>query len=568
MSKRILTGLCLMLTLVLTLAACSPVSGDATASPAAIVTATAPTQAGTAAPSSAPDLYANIADADNVNEKGTFPIVRESITLDMALPINTKIEDIDTNKLTLWIEENSGIDLEFVDLSTTDTATQVNLMFTSGELPDVVWGYNFSYAAMCEYADAGYIAALDDCIAAYALNYYQFLEQVSVDNAEAYVTYNGHVYAVPTTTELVTNIYGAAAFRYQMLFTEALGLNEPTTLDEFYDMLVAFRDDDPNGNGKADEIPMTGYAAAGGKNVIKVLGNCYQYTDTSSYLKINDGVISFIAGNDLFKETVEYLKKLVDEKLLDPAIFTQDQATEMTTNIQDDVLVGVCADGYMFAAVYDTATEAFTSMEVLPALVGPYGYQATSVSLPGINRCMVMTTACETPGAAYRLMDMMLSEEAAVRARIGVEGEQWEQAPQGAVGRDGQQARFSLLTPQEWIQPTTNVIWDMESIVYSNVMNHVVDDREMFIRAAQKCSNVLSKTVTGEQLPNLIISVDDSAAYTDLQTLIVNYINENATLFILGDRSMDEWDDYLAELQAMGADEYVALAQAAYDAMQ
>jgi putative aldouronate transport system substrate-binding protein len=38
---------------------------------------------------------------------------------------------------------------------------------------------------------------------------------------------------------------------------DALGLEEPETIDEFHEMLLAFKNDDPNGNGVADEIPLS-----------------------------------------------------------------------------------------------------------------------------------------------------------------------------------------------------------------------------------------------------------------------------------------------------------------------
>jgi len=514
-----------------------------------------------------------VSDADNVNPAGVFPIVKEKIKLNIAVPVKEKVEDINTNKLTLWIQEKSGIDLEITQLSPNaeDAQTQINLMFTSGDIPDMIWGYYFSYATLHEFAKAGYIAPLDDYIKEYGENYYRFLDEVSVDDAEAYVTIDGHIYAMPTCTELITNIYAGYMFRYQSLFTKALGIKEPETLDEFYEMLVAFRDKDPNGNGKKDEIPMMGNAQY--SQHLRVLGNCFQYTDPSTYLKVNDGVISFIGNNNLFKETIQFIKKLVDEGLFDPASFTQDAATHKTINIQDDVLVGVDTTGYYVASSYDTSMERYYTLEVMQALKGPYGYQSTPLMPVSINRALVMTTACKYPAAAYRLMDMMLSEEAAVRARIGVKGEQWDDPEEGVPGRDGRQAKYKLLTPQEWVQPSTNVIWCNEAIVYSNVMNRVaaVKDSNGYYEVGYywglKCQNYLSKTVTGEHLPNLLMVGDVSVEYEDLRTLITKYVTENATRFILGDRPLSEWDSYVAEFERMGLNQYISIAQEAYDAM-
>ena len=565
MNKRSILTLCLVIALLLTMTACAGQTTTTTAKPAGT------TAGGTTAAATTANALAKIADSANVSPKGQFPIVKSGIKLTVATPVNAKVENIDTNELTKWIESTSGIDLVFTQLSPNDAQTQINLMFTSKQLPDLVWGYGFSYAALSDYVDGGYVAPLDDEIAAYGQNYQAFLDKVSVKNAEAYVKIDGKVYAVPTCTELITNIYAGYTFRYQGAWLDKLKLKEPTTLDEFYAMLVAFRDQDPNGNGKKDEIPMAGYKDA--NQTLRYIGNCFQYTDASNFQKVNNGKISFVANNDKFKQTIQYLKKLVDEKLYDPASFTQDAASLKTTNSQADTLVGVDANGNMISSVFDSTLERYHTMQPLGALKGPDGYQSTPIQPVAINRAMIMTTACKAPGAAYRLMDMMLSEEAAVRTRIGVKGKQWDTADQGVPGRDGAQSLYKLLTPQEWIQAKTNVIWDVESICYSNVMNHVsaVKDSsgyyEVGYYAGLKCQSSLMKTVTNEHLTSLIMSGEQSKKYEDLKTLITTYVNQNATLFILGDRPMSEWDAYVAEFKKMGVDEYVKLAQDAYDAM-
>ena len=61
---------------------------------------------------------------------------------------------------------------------------------------------------------------------------------------------------------------------------------------------------------------------------------------------------------------------------------------------------------------------------------------------------------------------------------------------------------------------------------------------------------------------------ETSIEYNEVQKMIVDYVNENVAKFVLGDRSMDEWNDYVATLNSIGVDYYVKLAQDAYDAMK
>ena len=64
---------------------------------------------------------------------------------------------------------------------------------------------------------------------------------------------DGHIYCIPTLQELRLSV----GWVVRGDWLQKLGLQEPQTLDEFYNMLVAFRDKDPDGNGVKDTIPLT-----------------------------------------------------------------------------------------------------------------------------------------------------------------------------------------------------------------------------------------------------------------------------------------------------------------------
>ena len=67
---------------------------------------------------------------------------------------------------------------------------------------------------------------------------------------------DGHIYALPNAEELGL---GAVPFFWSIntAWLDELGLEMPTTVEQYHDVLVAFKTQDPNGNGKADEIPLS-----------------------------------------------------------------------------------------------------------------------------------------------------------------------------------------------------------------------------------------------------------------------------------------------------------------------
>ena len=503
-----------------------------------------------------------------VTPKGEFPVTDEPITLSVAVPVNAKVEDIHTNAYTLFLEENSGINLEIVELSASDAATQVNTIMLSGDLPDAFMGYNFGYDELASYADAGYLLPLDEYIEAYGDEYFAFLDKVRavIGNATAQVTVDGQIYAVPTASDMVTDMYAGYKIRVPQIFLDNLNLEMPRTLEEFHDYLVAVRDQDANGNGDpSDEIPMTGYD--GSRFLIENIGNAFQYTDGATFLKLNDGKVECIATNDAFRETLAYLKTLLDEGLLDPAFYTQDQSMMLTLDTQEYPLVG--ADASYASANYDSSSALWTSLRIIPNLVGPEGYAATRVMVPGVNRALVITTSCEHPAEAFRLFDFMLSDYASAVGRLGTENVHWKQAAEGLTGRDGGPAKYELIGPQEWTLPTMNSIWRITNIFHGDVMNYVAEDPESSVGklAADVFRWKLAEGVTGEQLSQLLMDPDTSIEYKEIQNMVVSYINENVAKFVLGDRSMEEWEDYVSTLESIGVDEYVRIAQEAYDAM-
>lgn len=506
--------------------------------------------------------------AADVQPKGVFPVVDEPTTLRVAVVVSPKVEDIHTNDFTLWLQEQTGITLDILELSASDTAAQINTIMLSDDLPDAFIGYTFSYDELATYAAAGKLLALNDYIEQYGDEYFRFLEQLSanVNNPAAYVTVDGEIFAVPSASVMVTDTYASYRIRIPELFLNALDMEMPTTLDEFYDYLVAVRDNDANGNGDPnDEIPMSGHE---NRNwALSNIGCCFQYTDTYSYLKLNGDSVEFIAANDNFKKTVEYMKMLVDEGLLDPAIFTQNQAMELTLNTQEYPIIG--ADASYTSATYNATSELFNSLRIIPNLIGPDGYSAPRVQVPNVTASMVITTACRNPEAAFRMMDFLLNEETSTVARLGMKGVHWKEADEGMIGRNGEPARYQLIGTQVWTLPTNNSIWRLNNFIDGSIMNYLADDPNSSTGklAADIRKYNLADSRTGEQIPKLLMDVETSAKYRELASLIVSYVDESCAKFILGDRSLDEWDAYVNELENMGVERYVEMAQAAYEAM-
>ena len=225
---------------------------------------------------------------------GAVAETAEPVTLTIAMPVKATVQDINTNQLTLWLEEKLNVNLEFIQLNTADTATQVNMLMTSGDLPDILMGYNMPYDMLCSFADAGLLMPLDELAEKYATEegLLRFERDFPVKNGRAFATYDGKMYAVPSGSSMLTSTYNPFSMRIQSKFLENLGFEKiPSTLDELYEYLIAVRDKDANGNGDPnDEIPLTSATKSNYHLcIIRNIGNAYQYTEPNNYMYVRDG---------------------------------------------------------------------------------------------------------------------------------------------------------------------------------------------------------------------------------------------------------------------------------------
>jgi putative aldouronate transport system substrate-binding protein len=152
-------------------------------------------------------------------------------------------------------EKKTGIHIDFQHPATGQEKNQFNLLMASGNYPDAIeWGWDDYPGGGLAAMNNGVIIPLNDYIAKYAPN----LTKLLSDNPEikkAISTDDGRIYAFPfLRSDPYLRTYQGLGIRQDWL--DKVGLTMPTTIDEWHTVLKAFKESDPNGNGKADEIPL------------------------------------------------------------------------------------------------------------------------------------------------------------------------------------------------------------------------------------------------------------------------------------------------------------------------
>lgn len=109
-----------------------------------------------------------------------------------------------------------------------------------------------------------------------------------------------------------------------------LNLQEPKTLDELYDVLKAFKEDDPDGNGKADTYGLSTSGLYDIQGIMSAAGLKYRYV-------IKDGKRTIPYASDAAIPMYEWFAKLVKEGIMDPNFVTNDTAKMRNLFLSDRV---------------------------------------------------------------------------------------------------------------------------------------------------------------------------------------------------------------------------------------
>lgn len=537
-------------------------TGCQTVAPTAAPATVAPTDAATVAPTEAAPT-----------EKGE-PV---QISYYRAAPNNTKL--ITKWSDALWVqtlEEKMNVKIDFQGPAAgEDYNAAASVMLASGTLTDMFYHNWNNY-------DGGLSAAIADGVAinvsanekykALMPTWFGILQ--SNDAVRRSVTLDDGTSALfcHIDLDLKRGAYWGLGIRSDWL--KKLNLQEPTTIDELEKVLIAFRDNDPNGNGQKDEIPITDWNCAGGtffftlSNIISAYGLLYQ----ENQLDPTTGKVNYwITVNDgkNFQELVTTLNKWYTEKLLDSEWATQD-GTAQDAKVTTD-RVGVLQVWPSNFNIYDTALRKANpdaTFGGLTPLKGPdgkaYSPNSALVRPAAATEGTVVTPQAEKDGVVetcLKLIDYMYTQEGSDIINWGKEGVSYNVV-------DGKKV---------W---TDEVAKDPEFLINDKVNKYAIPTfgswpKVMSYEAwasielnTPESTAAHKKWATGDTslcLPNLTLSSSESKDYAKIMTDVKTAIVENFTKFVIGTRPVSEVPDLVKQCKDMGIDQANALYQAAYD---
>ncbi|MBB6674690.1 extracellular solute-binding protein [Cohnella nanjingensis] len=437
----------------------------------------------------------------------------------------------------------------------------------------------FSQADVLRYGQQGLLYPLNDLIERDAPH----IRDAFAQNAELRTLStapDGNIYGLVDYSECFH-----CSYPYKMWINakwlDGLHLAMPSTTEAFRDVLRAFKTRDPNGNGKADEVSLSGSTEDFGVRIVPFLMNGFIYDDDRTYLRLTDGKAGLVADRPEWKEGLAYIKSLYDEGLIDPGAFTQnaDAFKQIGENadaqilgagaaMHPDIFVGTGADNRRGG-----------DYRPVPPLKGPHAdnsvYQGSGGISPGAKFVITNEASEAARIALIRMVDYMFTPEGQANAEVGLEGVDWRKPAPGehALGPDAAPA-FARIPAREGAPPS-NQGWGGMGHFYmpktyrdSWVQSMDIYSPDGYERRLYKATQLYEGHEPDDPYPFWSVWIDAAQAdeADNLQTIIKGYIDQSALQFITGAKDLaKDWDEYVAGLKRIGADRYVATMQRAYD---
>ena len=523
---------------------------------------------------------------DYLNLDGYRPIVKEGeqITLKVAV-LNHPSQEVPVEEtwFVKFLEEKMNVKLEIENIENASANDRKSLMFSSGDLPDMMLVFGLKATDLTQYGVEDELLLpineyMDETLTPNLIAHFESDSTAT----EAFTSPDGNIYGVP---QLYGEAFGSSStipHGYRIFvdtkYMDAAGYETlPDTLDGFVDMLRAFKD-------VGDELGVdTVYPLMGldqqYRHIIKsafgwmhLLGD----DDVLPVWDVEEGKIVIPATQEKYKEYVTLMNTLYTEGLLHPDCFSVDRNTAKA--IMAEGKVGVLNVDAPFVIAPNTWSD-YIAHTPLKSEHNPEGYLKASFSYG--SSYVSISADTEYPELCMRLLDYLCSPEGYVYNAIG--------APKGSEDTLGLIEGYTIVnntidfgsqddnyeTVIAYKVNNINLSWqymvnedyflpyacELAGITYepTGLDPENNSDHHYKYELATACEGKLLSAI-----PNIVVPAEDNARYTDLKTALTNYVKQEYAKFVVGQRPLSELDAFQKELEAMGMAEYIELCEKAY----
>ena len=504
----------------------------------------------------------------------SLPLVDEPITLTCFMETDVKwsatknsVAEVGSYQV---IMDKTGVTIDFQHPAAGQQKERFNLLLNSTQLPDMIY-YNWTNVpgGPAKYIDDGYILPLNEYLEKWAPNFMAYMEKYP-DVRKQSVLDDGTFYMFPMLRIDEESGGGqwfkVTGFQIRQDWLDKLGLKMPTTKDELHDVLVAFRDGDPNGNGEKDEIPFSStkdanYNIEGFAGMFGVLKGFFMDGETVKYGPSEAG----------YKDYMETMRQWYEEGLIDPEYMMND-ATSLTSKMVNNQVGctiytlngGMGTWSNMMDEDFNIVAMPWPSIDgetPAYATINEYNKVVTGVGVAITSSCAQDPKKLE---AAIKFRDYFYSPQGVIDSNFGILGESYTMEGDQAVFTDAVLHNDKgLTTTQALSQYALSAANDamVKTAMYFKQITLMLDNQ----KASQPVWNECDISLL---IPNISQTAEESSFIADRMNEIETYVNEMTMKFILGQESLDNFDAFTKNIEKLGINDVLKLKQDAYDRYQ
>lgn len=435
------------------------------------------------------------------------------------------------------LEKLTGVRFDAMNVPGNEYAEKAQVTLASGNLPDMM---ETAQIDATEYINAGTFVALDDVLESHGQNILARYDSLGIRNHTTHM--DGNIYKIATLTERVFFINNII----NKTWLDAVEMDMPTSLDELYQVLTAFRDNAGEGIIPEGAVPFANGGYAGGWNsAINMVKKSYGIRD-SNFGEYDD-TIKFppYQMQDRYKAALAWSAKAYQDGLLDQQMFS----------ISEDELQAKYANGLIgFQSTWgDSLGSHAPHLAAAPVMSTEFGEGKEVHSTP-ITTFYMISKSCEDVEGLVSALDYLYSDEGVLLTNWGIEGETYEVT-------DGEKHFTSLILDHENSPTRGRYVLGMVPPHFPGYLDKEAE-YELKGEALAEIETLVKDHLFPLQAP-LVPTREENTEYVQIMTDISKFVSEQEPMFIRGELNLkDDFDAFIAQLEKMNIERAIEIKEA------
>jgi putative aldouronate transport system substrate-binding protein len=496
------------------------------------------------------------------SEKGTLKIIviKHSLTKPMAeMEWATKLE------------ETAGMPIKWEEVSA-DWDQKKSTMLAAGDVPDLIVGTNaINDSDLATYGEL--FADLTDSLD--SLPNVQAFFEAKPDSKNQATLPEGAIRSIPGYKRFWPETSEHQYINRQWL--DELKLDMPTTWDELFEVLTAFKEGDPNKTGDPSTVlPMDwspvgtgGFGYFQPSLLLSGTGMPFRGGGGQGYI-LEDGKVANFFTDDRYKQVVSFLNKCQEAGLVSEKVMSQDYSAYQSAGRGPGD--GVASVGFTWGWTRSDrfGPEIADQYEAMPVLLPEKGYTGAvtwsydqwAENFPGNQICMSATT--QNQEAALKVINAFYDQETSLQVLFGDIGPNIEKIDD---------TTYKILPAQDGTDPST---WKWTSTLADNGPMWIRDDIEVELptdlQEATEETEPLKPAFDALDLETSIypsefikMSAEDLNAMSLVNTTLLNTTMTKFAEWVTKGGIDDQWDAYKTTVEQSGVNDNIATYQKYYD---